>query len=210
MQRNVENTGLIIESKLDTISMMGIYIEVKDAVVLLKKILNGDDNIVKITETGGIVGTSMMKAAGRTENEVYVGLRHQDIGAHDGCANGKHKVFEQTAGNGIVVIADAIRDHAGIKCPVRSHDQIVIVLTVVEGKHGVFIDRHWFHNLRTGQVKHVMTLAHIDKETGTIGNERVFFADGEFLKPGREDEDRAGVRQNTLSAQVVGCLDMSR
>jgi len=55
-----------------------------------------------------------------------------------------------------------------------------------------------------------MTLAHIEEEAGTIGDERVFSAKGKFLEPGRVDDDGAGVRQNTLTDEVVGRLDTSR
>ena len=74
MKRDVKDAGIIIEGELDAVSMMGIYIELKDTLVLLKKIFNGDGNIVEITETGSIVGAAMMETPGRAEDEVYVRL----------------------------------------------------------------------------------------------------------------------------------------
>jgi hypothetical protein len=72
MEGDVEYAGLVIEGKLDAIPMMGIDIEVKNAAVLLEEILDGDDDIIQVTESGGVIGTAMVEAAGRTEDEAHV------------------------------------------------------------------------------------------------------------------------------------------
>jgi hypothetical protein len=72
VQGDVKNARLIIESELDAISMVGVDIEIKYASVLLEEILDGDDDIVQVTESRGVVGAAMVEAAGRTEDEVYV------------------------------------------------------------------------------------------------------------------------------------------
>ncbi|MGA3207820.1 MAG: hypothetical protein ABSE05_08335 [Syntrophales bacterium] len=86
----------------------------------------------------------------------------------------------------------------------------MIVMGVVEGEDRVFINGRGLHDLRAGQVEEAVALAHVKEETGAGGDERMAFLDGEFLEPGRVNDDGARVGQHTLAFEVVGRFDESR
>ena len=78
MQGYLEDAALFVESELDAVAVVRIDIEVKDAASLLEKILDGDDDVVEVAESGGVIGAAVVEAARGTEDEVDVRFEIRD------------------------------------------------------------------------------------------------------------------------------------
>ncbi len=74
MDREFEDAGLVIECKLDAVAVVGVDIEVEDTTALLEEILDRDDDIIDVAESGCVVAAGMVESPGRAEDEIDVRL----------------------------------------------------------------------------------------------------------------------------------------
>ena len=61
VKRNRQHTRIFIERPLNPVAVVGIYVEIQDAPVLVHKVADGQDRIVDIAKARGLLGAGMVQ-----------------------------------------------------------------------------------------------------------------------------------------------------
>ena len=70
MERNRHDTVGGVKGLLDAITVMDVYVDVNDALMIFKKFENGDDDVVDVAETRRLGLFGVMKSSGPVDGDV--------------------------------------------------------------------------------------------------------------------------------------------
>ena len=84
---------LLVKCVFDAVAVMRVEVEVHDALTALPQHRHdGEHGVVEVTESGGTIGSAMMRAAGRMKHHVP---RRCQLGGKDRTADGHRRTLEE-------------------------------------------------------------------------------------------------------------------
>jgi hypothetical protein len=171
MKRDRQHSGVLIECPLDPVAMVGIYVQIQDALSLVYKVVDDQDRVVDIAKARGLSSASMMETPCDVKSNAGHASGNQ-LGALKRCSRMKPGPLPQSRKDRVVSWPEAVWKIAGDPAA-TSPFQGFNVFECMKPKDLRFRCRSGFNQVCIRKAEKVVCLAKVTCETQPFNLKRM-------------------------------------